>query len=44
MLSQQAKRLFASIPAQLPKLKYGLNELEPVLSAKILEYHYGKHH
>lgn len=38
------KRIIASIPATLPKLKYEYNELEPVLSAKILEYHHGKHH
>jgi len=44
MINQPTKRITASIPAQLPKLKYEYNELEPVLSAKILEYHHGKHH
>lgn len=29
---------------KLPKLPYGLNELEPMISATTLEYHYGKHH
>lgn len=29
---------------ELPKLPYGLNELEPVISSKTLEFHYGKHH
>lgn len=29
---------------ELPKLKYELNELEPYISQKTLEFHYGKHH
>jgi Fe-Mn family superoxide dismutase len=29
---------------QLPKLPYELNELEPVISAKIMDLHYNKHH
>jgi Fe-Mn family superoxide dismutase len=29
---------------ELPKLPYMLNELEPVISQKTLEFHYGKHH
>ncbi len=28
----------------LPKLPYGLNALEPHITQKTLEYHYGKHH
>ncbi|MFH2142588.1 MAG: superoxide dismutase [Bacteroidota bacterium] len=28
----------------LPKLNYGLEALEPYLSKKTLEFHYGKHH
>jgi len=28
----------------IPKLKYQLNALEPVMSKETLEYHYGKHH
>lgn len=28
----------------LPELPYGKNELEPYISAKTLEFHYGKHH
>jgi superoxide dismutase, Fe-Mn family len=29
---------------ELPKLPYELNALEPVISAKTLEFHHGKHH
>ncbi|OFX42664.1 MAG: superoxide dismutase [Bacteroidetes bacterium GWA2_30_7] len=29
---------------ELPKLPYELNKLEPVISAKTFEFHYGKHH
>jgi superoxide dismutase, Fe-Mn family len=29
---------------ELPKLPYDLNALEPHISQKTLEYHYGKHH
>jgi len=29
---------------KLPKLPYGLSDLEPHISQKTLEYHYGKHH
>ena len=29
---------------KLPKLQYGMNALEPYISAKTLEFHYGKHH
>ena len=29
---------------ELPKLPYDMNELEPYMSAKTLEFHYGKHH
>ena len=29
---------------ELPKLTYGLNDLEPSISLKTMEYHYGKHH
>jgi Fe-Mn family superoxide dismutase len=29
---------------QLPELPYALNALEPVISQKTLEFHYGKHH
>jgi len=29
---------------ELPKLPYEMNALEPNISAKTLEYHYGKHH
>ncbi|EGR33509.1 superoxide dismutase, putative [Ichthyophthirius multifiliis] len=36
--------LRSTIPATIPKLKFGLNDLEPILSKNLLEYHYGKHH
>lgn len=29
---------------ELPKLPYAINALEPVISQKTLEFHYGKHH
>ena len=29
---------------ELPKLPYGLNALEPFISQKTIEFHYGKHH
>lgn len=29
---------------ELPKLPYGLNALEPHISQRTLEFHYGKHH
>lgn len=29
---------------QLPELKYGLEDLSPVISKQTLEFHYGKHH
>ncbi len=29
---------------ELPKMPYDMNELEPYMSAKTLEFHYGKHH
>ncbi len=29
---------------ELPKLPYELNALEPIISQRTLEFHYGKHH
>jgi Fe-Mn family superoxide dismutase len=29
---------------ELPKLPYGLGDLDPVISAEIMDYHYNKHH
>ncbi len=29
---------------ELPKLPYAINALEPVISQKTIEFHYGKHH
>ena len=34
----------ASTPLSLPPLPYPENALEPVISAKTLSFHYGKHH
>lgn len=34
----------ASVPVSLPALPYAENALEPVISAKTLSFHYGKHH
>jgi Fe-Mn family superoxide dismutase len=31
-------------PYELPKLPYGENALAPVMSAKSIQFHYGKHH
>lgn len=28
---------------EMPRLQYAFNELEPIISAETLEYHYGKH-
>jgi Fe-Mn family superoxide dismutase len=33
-----------STPLSLPPLPYGLDSLEPVISAKTLSFHHGKHH
>ena len=33
-----------SLPITLPPLPYPENALEPVISAKTLSFHYGKHH
>jgi Fe-Mn family superoxide dismutase len=42
-LLKASQRGFAT-KAVLPKLPYELNGLEPVISAKLLDYHYNKHH
>ena len=34
----------ASAPLSLPELPYAENALEPVISAKTISFHYGKHH
>lgn len=41
---KHSKRIIATIPAQLPKLKYEYTDLEPVLTARLMEFHHGKHH
>ncbi|HWR03975.1 MAG TPA: superoxide dismutase [Humidesulfovibrio sp.] len=35
---------FAADPLEMAPLPYAMNALEPVISAKTLEFHYGKHH
>lgn len=37
-------RAFAAGPVELPPLPYAENALEPVISAKTIGFHYGKHH
>ena len=38
-------RCFGSFtPATLKPLPYPINGLEPVISQKLMEFHYGKHH
>ena len=34
----------STLPLALPPLPYAENALEPVISAKTLSFHYGKHH
>jgi superoxide dismutase len=34
----------ASAPISLPALPYPENALDPVISAKTISFHYGKHH
>jgi superoxide dismutase, Fe-Mn family len=38
------RRAFAAVPISLPPLPYAENALEPVISAKTISFHYGKHH
>lgn len=38
------KRVFAAAPISLLPLPYAENALEPVISAKTISFHYGKHH
>ena len=38
------RRGWAAEPFMLPKLPYAENALEPVISAKTIGFHYGKHH
>ncbi|WP_461662302.1 superoxide dismutase [Humidesulfovibrio sp.] len=35
---------FAADPLEMAPLPYAMNALEPVISARTLEFHYGKHH
>lgn len=42
-LFQTSQRSFAT-KVTLPKLPYEINGLEPVISAKLLDFHYNKHH
>jgi Fe-Mn family superoxide dismutase len=39
-----AEHGFAEVPQQQPNLPYGEDALEPVISAKTISFHYGKHH
>ena len=42
-LLKHSRRNFAA-QVTLPKLNYELNGLEPVISAKLLDFHFNKHH
>src|SRR5262252_2407912 len=39
-----SERIMMANPFELPPLPYAENSLAPVLSAKTIEFHYGKHH
>ena len=42
---KNSKFCFGTLKAHtLPTLKYGYSDLEPVLSATLLEFHHSKHH
>jgi Fe-Mn family superoxide dismutase len=43
-ISNSADILRAKSPLLLPPLPYAENALEPIISAKTLSFHYGKHH
>lgn len=42
--SQDPKLIKANVPHVLPPLPFAEDALEPVISAKTLSFHYGKHH
>lgn len=42
LIAQQSRGFAAKVA--LPPLPYELNGLEPVISAKLLDFHYNKHH
>lgn len=42
---RNSRFLFGTLKAHtLPTLKYQYNDLEPVISATLLEFHHSKHH
>jgi Fe-Mn family superoxide dismutase len=43
-LSLASSRAAARSLYTLPELKYGYNELEPIISGQIMEIHHSKHH
>lgn len=46
MISRVARKFSTKgfSPVKLPDLKWGYGDLQPVLSARLLEFHHGKHH
>lgn len=44
LLRRVLKRKFSFAPAVLPDLQFDYGELEPVLSARLMEIHHAKHH
>lgn len=44
MLRRALRKKFSFQPAVLPELKFDYGELEPVLSARLMEVHHNKHH
>jgi Fe-Mn family superoxide dismutase len=44
MLKQCAHDARPCLCPQLPPLKYGYGELEPIISGQIMEIHHTKHH
>ena len=44
LLTKQSNRAFSFVPVELKPLPYELSALEPVISGKLLDYHYNKHH
>lgn len=43
-LTTVSKKNFSFVPFKLPDLAFDYNELEPVVSAQIMEVHHKKHH
>jgi len=44
LIKPVGSRSFGSTQVSLPKLPYELSGLEPVISGKMMDYHFNKHH